>query len=343
MNYKVTLNYETHQSVIPTQVGIQNQQAILWIPAFARMTEKSVSQFKINTLMKKILIFIVIFIPVAVFGFYYLKFSEVTIPTLAELSDYIGATSTQNFIQKVEDKIAELPPVLSKKDYPESRLSVGGILEWTNKQRKANGSLPSLSQNSRLNRIASLRIKDMFEKEYFEHKSPTGIGASDIASDVGYEFILIGENIALGNFKGDEDLVQAWMDSPGHRANILNKRYTEIGIAAEKGLYKGKKVWLAVQIFGRPLSLCSEPDHSIKKLIDDLENRIDLLGIKAKAYYFEIESMEKGKIEDVDEYNKKVSEYNEVVGQIKVLSNGIKSLVDKYNGQVRIFNNCLLK
>ena len=294
-------------------------------------------------LMKKFLIFSVIFVPVAAFGFYFIKYSEVAVPTLTDLSDYIGATSTQKIIKRVEEKIAELPPVLSKKDYPESILSVGGILEWTNRQRKENASLPSLSQNSKLNQIASARIKDMFEKQYFEHKSPSGIGASDIAYDIGYDYILIGENIALGNFNGDEDLVQAWMDSPGHRANILNKRYTEIGIAAEKGLYKGKKVWLAVQIFGKPLSLCSEPDYSIKKSIDEGESKTALLDIKAKAYYFEIESMEKRKIENIDDYNKKVGEYNGVVGEIKLLSGEIKNLVDKYNNQVKVFNACIEK
>lgn len=293
--------------------------------------------------MKKFLIFVVIFLSVAAFGFYFFKSSEFVVPTLTEISNYIEATSTQKIIQKVEEKIAELPPVLSKKDYPESLLSVGGIFDFTNRQRKASGSLPALSQNSKLNQIASLRIKDMFEKEYFEHKSPSGIGASDIADDVGYEFILVGENIALGNFGGDEALVQAWMDSPGHRANILNKRYTEIGIAAKKGLYAGKMVWLAVQIFGRPLSLCSEPDYSLKKSISESEERIDLLNIKSKAYYFEIESMKKGNIEAVEEYNKKVGQYNEVVRQIKILSGEIKNLVDKYNSQVKVFNACVEK
>lgn len=293
--------------------------------------------------MKKFLISIFTIIPVVAFGFYLFKSSEVSIQALSDLSGYTGATSTQEIIKKVEEKIAELPPVLSKKDYPESRLSVGGILDWTNRQRQTNGSLISLSQNSKLNRIASLRIKDMFEKEYFEHKSPLGIGASDIAHDVGYEYILVGENIAQGNFKSDEDLVQAWMDSSGHRANILNKRYTEIGIAAERGLYKGKKVWLAVQIFGRPLSLCEEPDYSIKKSIDEGENKIDLLDIKAKVYYFEIKSMEKGKMENVEQYDKKIGEYNEIVEQIKLLSNEIKNLVLKYNGQVRVFNACIEK
>lgn len=181
----------------------------------------------------------------------------------------------------------------------------------------------------------------MFEKEYFEHKSPTGIGASNIASDVGYDFILIGENIALGNFKDDKDLVQAWMNSPGHRANILNSRYTEIGIGAEKGKYNGKEVWLAVQIFGRPLSLCDGPDKSIKQSIDEGENLISVLDIKAKAYYFEINSMKSSGIKNVDEYNKKVREYNNIVNQIKNEENELKILIEKYNDQIRIFNSCV--
>lgn len=293
--------------------------------------------------MKKILTAIFILIPLTVLGFYFFKTSEFAVPSLTDLSGYIRATSTQNIIQKVEEKIAELPPILSKKDYPESTLSANGILNWTNNHRKTNGSLPALARNSELDQIASLRIRDMFEREYFEHNSPSGIGASDIASGVGYEFILIGENIALGNFASDEDLVQAWMDSPGHRANILNNRYTEIGIGAEKGLYKGKKVWLAVQIFGRPLSLCAEPDYSIKKSISDTENKIDLLNTKAKTYYSDIKSMEERTIDNPEEYNKKVSEYNEIVKQIKILSDGIKILIDKYNSQVKTFNACIAK
>ncbi|MEK9182355.1 MAG: CAP domain-containing protein [Patescibacteria group bacterium] len=293
--------------------------------------------------MKKFLIFVIVFAPLAAFGFYFLNKAKVAISTLTEVSDYISATSTRKIIQKVEEKVAELPPVLSRKDYQESLLSVGGIFDFTNRQRKANGSLPSLSQNSKLNQIAGLRIKDMFEKEYFEHKSPSGAGASDIAYDVGYEFILIGENIALGNFEGDEALVQAWMDSLGHRANILNSRYTEIGIAAERGLYKGKKVWLAVQIFGRPLNLCNEPDYSLTKSISESEERINLLNIKAKAYYFEIESMKAVNTEAAEEYNKKVGQYNEVVRQIKILNSELKSSIDKYNNQVKVFNACIEK
>ena len=291
--------------------------------------------------MKKIVILIIFLF--FTFWFYFYQSLKVSIPILKEVSDYIETTSTQKVIRKIEEKIAELPPVLSKKDYPESVLSIEGIINFTNKQRELNSSLSPLFQNSKLNQIASLRIKDMFEKQYFEHKSPSGIGASNIADDIGYSFILVGENIALGNFNGDEDVVQAWMDSPGHRVNILNSRYTEIGIGVEKGLYKGKKVWLAVQIFGRPLSLCAEPDYSIKKMINELENKISLLDIKIKVYYLEIQSMEKGKIKDIEEYNKKISQYNETINQIKSLNGDIKNFIDRYNSQVRIFNVCIEK
>ncbi len=292
--------------------------------------------------MKKFLISVVIFVSIVALGFYFFRTTEVVIPIFNDISNYIGATSTEKIIKKVEEKITELPPILSIGDYSNnSNLSIAGIFDETNRQRKENGSLPPLSQNAKLNQIASIRVKDMFEKGYFEHKSPTGIGASDIAYDVGYEFILIGENIAIGNFESDKVLVQAWMDSPGHRANILNKHYTEIGIAAERGLYKDKKVWLAVQIFGRPLRLCNEPDYSINKSIDEGENKIDLLNIKAQAYYFEIKSMEKEKTENINDYNKKIGEYNEIVRQIKLLNDEIKSFIDKYNSQVKVFNACI--
>lgn len=277
----------------------------------------------------------------AVAGFYFFDFSNVSAPIMDDLSARVKATSTRDMIRKVEDKISALSPILSREDYPNSNLSNVGILNETNLSRKENGHLPPLSQNSKLDRIASLRIKDMFKNGYFEHKSPTGIGASDVAYDVGYEFILIGENIALGNFQDDKALVQAWMNSPGHRANILNDRYVEIGISAEKGLYKGEKKWLAVQIFGRPLSLCVGPDKTMKKSIEESESVISLLDIKAKAYYSEINSTKNSGIKNVDEYNGKVREYNNTVNQIKSKESEIKNLIENYNNQIRIFNGCV--
>ncbi|MDE1988570.1 MAG: hypothetical protein KGI39_02625, partial [Patescibacteria group bacterium] len=82
--------------------------------------------------MKKLLISAVIFIPFAAFGFYFLKSSGINAPNIA---NYIQATSTEKILEKMKKKMLELPPILSEKDYPESRLSTEGILDETNRQR----------------------------------------------------------------------------------------------------------------------------------------------------------------------------------------------------------------
>src|SRR5262249_8345343 len=114
-------------------------------------------------------------------------------------------------------------------------LTQAGVIKWTNIQRQENGALPALTVNAKLNESAQLKLKDMFAKQYFEHVSPSGVGPDGLANEVGYAYASIGENLALGNFADDRALVQAWMDSPGHRANILGKSYREIGVAVGKG------------------------------------------------------------------------------------------------------------
>jgi len=126
--------------------------------------------------------------------------------------------------------------------------------------------------------LYDLQLDDIFEKQYFAHISPEGLGPSDLAEKSGYEYIMIAENLALGNFKDDNTLVNAWMDSPGHRANILNNRYTEIGVAVGKGFFSesnennkeeiATEVWIAVQEFGLPLSSCPKPEESLLNTIE---------------------------------------------------------------------------
>jgi uncharacterized protein YkwD len=105
----------------------------------------------------------------------------------------------------------------------------------------------------------------MFENQYFAHESPTGEKVSDLAKKFGYDFLLIGENLAMGNFSSDEDLVLAWMESPGHRENILNEKYQEIGVAVKKGIFEGKEVWIAVQHFGLPFFFLSKTRFIFKR------------------------------------------------------------------------------
>ena len=139
-------------------------------------------------------------------------------------------------------------------------LSKDKVIEFTNKQRSENGSLEPLTENLKLDLSAEKKLQDMFDGQYFEHESPSGVKVGDLGEEVGYEYILIGENLALGNFKDDESLVLAWMNSPGHRANILNEHYKEIGVAVGSGIFEGRNVWLAVQHFGTPRNVCSKVD-----------------------------------------------------------------------------------
>ncbi|MCX6721540.1 MAG: CAP domain-containing protein [Candidatus Staskawiczbacteria bacterium] len=123
------------------------------------------------------------------------------------------------------------------------------IIYETNVQRVKNG-LPSLTKNEILNQMAEAKAKDMFAKQYFDHVSPDGYGLEDLARDYGYKYVEVGENLLEGNFNDEKQILNDWMNSPEHRHNILNEKFTEMGAAVIKGKYEGRTVWMAVQEFG---------------------------------------------------------------------------------------------
>lgn len=252
-------------------------------------------------------------------------------------------TSVPKANKTVQKQISTPPPLVTKTApvSPSTALSKLGVLVWTNVQRDLNGKMPSLTSNSILDQIANLRLQDMFSRQYFEHISPIGEGASDLARTNGYEFIVIGENIALGNFESDQKLVDAWMASPGHRANILNTRYQEIGIAVGEGTFDGQKTWLAVQIFGKPISSCPQIDGNIKTQIETNKSIIDNLQNQAQAVRTDLESSSPQTKAEVEIYNQKVNQYNSLISQINSLISETKNLVANYNNQVQAFNLCL--
>ena len=245
-------------------------------------------------------------------------------------------------INEVKKQISSPEPIRATKESPASFLTKTGVLKWTNIQRNENGSLPALKDNLELDNVAELRLKDMFAKQYFAHYSPTGIGASELADKTGYEYIAIGENIAFGNFENDKILVQAWMDSPGHRANILNTHYTEIGITVAKGMFNSEQTWIAVQVFGLPLSACPEPDAALKSRIEELKSQIGQLENQTIAIKNELESMKPRGREGRAAYNQKVDEYNALVNQINNLAAETKMIISRYNSQVDILNECIV-
>lgn len=222
-----------------------------------------------------------------------------------------------------------------------TELSKDSTFALTNVERVKNGNLPVLLPATKLDQIARLRLQDMFDKQYFEHVSPSGESASTEAKVVGYEYATIGENIALGNFGSDQNLVTAWMNSPGHRANILSNKFTHLGIAVGEGIYEGEKTWLAVQIFAKPLSACPAIDQNLKNGIETDKIKLAELQIEADTLKTDLESQNPKTKNEVESYNAKVESYNALVAEINLLIAKIKADIEIYNSQVNSFNFCI--
>jgi len=126
------------------------------------------------------------------------------------------------------------------------------LTELTNEERLDN-DVPILKENPLLVQAAKAKAEDMASKGYFAHTSPEGITPWYWLKQAGYSYKSAGENLAI-NFLDSEDVSRAWMNSPTHRANIVKKEYTEIGIAVANGMYKGRKTVFVAQFFGTPLS-----------------------------------------------------------------------------------------
>lgn len=118
------------------------------------------------------------------------------------------------------------------------------VASLTNSKRKAAG-LGNLTLDSQLSKLARMKAEDMAKNGYFSHTSPTYGSAFDMMKKYGVSYRTAGENIAKGQ-KTPEAVMNGWMNSSGHRANILSSAYTHIGVGYAKDS-KGNTYW--VQIF----------------------------------------------------------------------------------------------
>jgi uncharacterized protein YkwD/outer membrane murein-binding lipoprotein Lpp len=245
--------------------------------------------------------------------------------------------ATNNFfVQTLHSDSLMPPPLRGVFGEPQEPLTDAGVLTWTNKNREDAG-VKDLTQNETLSKMAEQKLNDLFAGQYFEHESPSGVGPSDLAKQVGYDYIVIGENLALGNFNGDKALVDAWMASPGHRANILNTRYREIGIAVGQGVFEGKKTWIAVQEFGLPITACPQPSRTDKTSIDQTKNGMNALeaSLAKQKAVIDGETLKSG-----TDYNAEVEKYNADVHKFNAMVTTLKAKISAYNKQVATFNTC---
>ncbi|MBO1624243.1 MULTISPECIES: CAP domain-containing protein [Bacillus] len=110
------------------------------------------------------------------------------------------------------------------------------VVDLTNAERAKQG-LPALKVDAELSKVARIKSEDMQKNNYFDHNSPTYGSPFDMMKKFGISYKSAGENIAQGQ-RTPEEVVQAWMNSEGHRANILNSGFTHIGVGyVESGNY----------------------------------------------------------------------------------------------------------
>lgn len=248
--------------------------------------------------------------------------------------DFVGPLASTS-INKATTVKSYMEEYGIKKPNSNVRISIDGIIYYTNIEREKAGLKP-LIKNIKLNKSANYKVDDMFTDQYFEHTSLSGKTAADLVKSVDYKFQVVGENLALGIFDTDKALVQAWMNSPTHRANILNPKYTEMGAAVGIGDYKGQKEWMAVQHFAKPMPVCGTIDEVIQKNIDTEkilleEEERELQKMAGVIETTPSESLEKNYLNN---YNERVNNYNDRL-------NKLRQIIEDFNKTIVDYNKCL--
>lgn len=129
-----------------------------------------------------------------------------------------------------------------------SSVTIDEVVRATNETR-AGAGLKALSYNEKLADAARRKAANMFEENYWAHNSPSGKSPWVWFGAAGYNYIYAGENLAK-DFGNTDRLMDAWMASPTHKDNIVNRKYSEIGVAVVPGTLQGQETVLVVQLFG---------------------------------------------------------------------------------------------
>jgi len=272
------------------------------------------------------------------------------------VSDGKSANNQSNVISKTYHDPS------SGQRYPgQETLSREAVVTLTNRERTLNG-LTDLIVNQLLHSIAEERARDMLEKDYFGHISPTGVQASDVAQKFGYRYKIIAENIASGTFLTNQKIVDGWMQSPGHRKNILSPEIKEIGVSVVKGRMGGKETWIAVQIFGLQsqavsAKLCTPPSQRLMNEIEVKKAELRGLNERLESLRKELDS-EKTIIEldrmlgkkdskknhdlnvKIRTYNEKSRWYNESLAETKAKEAVLHSMIEEYNRTLQSYKDC---
>ena len=145
------------------------------------------------------------------------------------------------------------------------------LLELTNQKRFEQGLKP-LKYNALLAEAARAKAAYMFQYDFWAHNGPDGTSPWKFITDVKYDYVYAGENLAK-DFDDSASVVDAWMNSPTHRENILQAKYEDIGFAVVNGTLKGEETTLVVQMFGTLVSTVPEVSAAkIEKMSEPAQN-----------------------------------------------------------------------
>lgn len=156
---------------------------------------------------------------------------------------------------------------------PKSTVSAQQIIDFTNKERVSAG-LKTVKENSKLDEAAQLRAQKIVDFDEWNHEATkSGVPYTKAIKEVNYWNITYGENLAKG-FYDSQSVIDAWMKSPGHRENLLNPKFQEIGIGTLTGKVDGEDTQVIVQLFGgyEPPNYKQADTDSWKASADSLRN-----------------------------------------------------------------------
>jgi hypothetical protein len=161
-----------------------------------------------------------------------------------------------------------------------SNITPEAVVLQTNEVRVSSG-LSGLTLSDELSQAALAKGQDMFTDQYWSHTAPDGTEPWSFIEASGYKYKVAGENLAR-DFMNTSDMVSAWMASPTHKANLMNSKFQEIGIAVIDGKLNGFETTLVVQMFGTPgvksqVAAVPEPTKKIaaKEVLGDEEVAVE--------------------------------------------------------------------
>lgn len=151
-----------------------------------------------------------------------------TTPSIPGNSDNENNNNNNNNTENNSGSTEEKPSTTPNTNNSDFASYQQQVLELVNKERSKNGLSP-LTLDYSLSNVATKKSQDMINKNYFDHTSPTYGSPFDMMNKFGISYRTAGENIAMGQTT-PQQVMNSWMNSEGHRKNILNPNFTELGV-----------------------------------------------------------------------------------------------------------------